>query len=537
MVQQEATTKRRWRMPAIAATTAAIAAVAGGVTQIGAGSKATAAPTPVKTGAFRVIRTDLSITQQVYGSITFANNYAIVNPTGSTSQTVNQAQQSETGAQNNLDAAKTALADSNSVNTQTVAESQTTESADQSAVSADQAQQASDLQKQTEDSLKQTADCAGKAKSSPACTADGQQLSQDGTKVSSDSQNLSRDTASLTNAQAVLSLTQAKTTQSSDQAQAAVTSANQALLNAENQMAAVSQNAVLSGDYTQLPVIGQQIQRGQTVYAVDSRPIPLFYGTVTPWRDLGLGISDGADVAQLEENLVELGFGAGLPVNTHFGPAAAEAVMRWQTSLGVAQTGRVTLGEVVFAPEALRVTNVHVAAGTAVQPGQTVLNATGTTPAVTVALSVDQEHLVHDGDSVQVDLPDGRTTVAGRVTHIDTVATAVPSSQPGTPSTNPTNNGPQATVNLTITLEHFATQESIDQEPVTVQLTDKRVKSVLAVPITALLALAGGGYGVKVQNGPTSEVIAVRTGLFANTLVEISGPGITTNTVVQLPAS
>ena len=69
------------------------------------------------------------------------------------------------------------------------------------------------------------------------------------------------------------------------------------------------------------------------------------------------------------------------------------------------------------------------------------------------------------------------------------------------------------------------------------QITDQSAKGVLAVPVTALLALAGGGYGVKVESGPVAQVVAVQTGLFASTLVQISGPGITAGTVVQVPAS
>ena len=47
------------------------------------------------------------------------------------------------------------------------------------------------------------------------------------------------------------------------------------------------------------------------------------------------------------------------------------------------------------------------------------------------------------------------------------------------------------------------------------------------VPVAALLALAGGGYAVEVA-GPDGgdRLVGVTTGLFANTLVQVSGPGI-----------
>jgi hypothetical protein len=60
---------------------------------------------------------------------------------------------------------------------------------------------------------------------------------------------------------------------------------------------------------------------------------------------------------------------------------------------------------------------------------------------------------------------------------------------------------------------------------------------VLAVPVSALVALAGGGYAVEVVHGAARRLVAVQTGLFANTRVQVSGRGLTTGTRVQVPAS
>jgi hypothetical protein len=46
---------------------------------------------------------------------------------------------------------------------------------------------------------------------------------------------------------------------------------------------------------------------------------------------------------------------------------------------------------------------------------------------------------------------------------------------------------------------------------------------VLAVPVNALLALAGGGFALQPTNG---SLIAVKTGLFANGMVEVTGTGV-----------
>ena len=60
---------------------------------------------------------------------------------------------------------------------------------------------------------------------------------------------------------------------------------------------------------------------------------------------------------------------------------------------------------------------------------------------------------------------------------------------------------------------------------------------MLAVPVNALLALQGGGFGVDVVTGSTSHLVGVTTGLYSNTLVQISGSGITAGTRVEVPSS
>ena len=56
-------------------------------------------------------------------------------------------------------------------------------------------------------------------------------------------------------------------------------------------------------------------------------------------------------------------------------------------------------------------------------------------------------------------------------------------------------------------------------------IVSARASGVLAVPISALVALAGGGYAVQVITGGTAHLTGVRTGLFSSSLVQVSGPG------------
>lgn len=65
--------------------------------------------------------------------------------------------------------------------------------------------------------------------------------------------------------------------------------------------------------------------------------------------------------------------------------------------------------------------------------------------------------------------------------------------------------------------------------PVQVAFTAESHKGVLAVPVGALLALSEGGYAVQLSGG---RLIAVKTGLFAKGMVEVTGTGLTAGTKV-----
>jgi peptidoglycan hydrolase-like protein with peptidoglycan-binding domain len=237
-------------------------------------------------------------------------------------------------------------------------------------------------------------------------------------------------------------------------------------------------------------------------------------------------MDDGPDVGELSANLIALGFGGrGLTQSNHFSQATADAVKRWQASIGVDQTSAVRLGEVVFEPGPIRVSNVHPSLGQAASPGP-VLDATTTARIVTVSLSVSKEYLVHTGDAVSVLLPDGKTTTNGHVRDISKVAQA---------GSGQNNSGP--TVTVTITLDHPEESGNLDQAPVNVNITDAAVHGVLAVPINALLALAEGGDAVEVVSAGTRHLVPVHTGLYSDTMVEVSGPGITDGMLVEVPSS
>ena len=244
---------------------------------------------------------------------------------------------------------------------------------------------------------------------------------------------------------------------------------------------------------------------------------------------------------QLEDNLVALGFdpGRAITVDRHYGRATAAAVRRWQRTAGLPRTGAVALGEVVFLPGPVRVATVAATVGTPLQAGTPVLTATPARPLVMVALDPNLQQLVRRGNRVQVTLPNGRTT-PGTVTAVGRAA-VLPGTQAGQDSGQQGQGGGsgpgEATIRVTVRLADARAAGGLDQAPVQVAVTTQAHRDVLTVPISALLARAGGGYAVVVVSGGRRRV-PVRTGLFDETggLVEIAGAGLTEGTTVEVPA-
>jgi peptidoglycan hydrolase-like protein with peptidoglycan-binding domain len=285
-----------------------------------------------------------------------------------------------------------------------------------------------------------------------------------------------------------------------------------------------------TGTYTALPTPGQVISRGQPLYEVDGHPVLLCYGSRPAWRTLAPGVPDGPDVAQLKENLVALGY-ARLTINNHFDTATYQAVRRWQAHIGTPVTGTVGPADLVYATGPIRVAAVRAALGDQARPGA-LIQATGTAQIVDLAVPVAQEYLARVGDRVSVILPDGTTAVPGTITAISATAVAAPG-QNG-PTGNPS---APANANATVELANPAAAGAYDQAPVTVNVTDQSVHGVLAVPINALVALAEGGYGVWLLDHGARRLVGVHTGLFANTLVQVTGNGIAAGMTVEVPAS
>jgi peptidoglycan hydrolase-like protein with peptidoglycan-binding domain len=436
------------------------------------------------TGTASVTRQSLSAQTQVPATLSYADPSTIVQPSGTAPSALLQAQQQEVSARGALTTAQAALAD------------------DERSLESDRATLAAARQKQTADCRGTDAAASG---ATGACAADMQSVATAEQAVTADATKVEADRRS-------------------------VSSAQTGLAGAQSSLAAAASSATVYGQsssYTRLPAVGAVVRRGEPLYEIDGRSVLLLYGHATAWRALASGMSPGRDVAQLNANLRALGYGPSLSGDT-FTAATEAAVAALQRARGLATTGRLLLGSIVFEPEAVRVTSTTPSRGAAVQPGP-VLGVTSTARSIVIALDAAEQARVKVGDRVTITLPDN-TTTPGRVSYVGTVATTPSSSDPGS------NSSP--TIEVDVTPSDPAATGRLDQAPVGVSIVTDSVKNALVVPVNALLALGSGGYAIEeIAADGTRRLVAIELGLFddSNGLVQITGDHVAVGMQIVTP--
>ncbi len=368
-----------------------------------------------------------------------------------------------------------------------------------------------------------------------------------------------------------------------------------------------------SGVVTDVVASGETLEQGDVLYYVNGEPVVVMYGDVPAYRtlrDLSENMT-GADVQQLEEALVALGYDPDLlaSVDDEFTDYTETMVERWQEDLGVEETGQVAFGDVIFIPEASEIVSVHVAVGDSVNAGQPVVTistgdplagddvlqletalvdlgyegpvvdgvwdsgtktavlawqaATGLdedgvidlgevvflsssvrvndvltsvgsavnagTPVlgisaadqfVTFDLPAADQGLVAVGQDVIIEMPDG-SDAGGKIIEIDSVATG---------------GGGNAVFGVKIVLDDPSVAAGLDEAPVDVEVISDSVSGVMAVPVSALVALAEGGYAVEVDSGGgATRLVAVEPGFYADGLVEVESAGLSIGDMVVVP--
>ncbi|MFF0450769.1 peptidoglycan-binding protein [Streptomyces sp. NPDC004609] len=272
--------------------------------------------------------------------------------------------------------------------------------------------------------------------------------------------------------------------------------------------------SAVEGTVTVAAVEGRTVSRGEPLYEFDDKPVTLLYGPVPMFREMKTG-DRGSDVLQLERNLRDLGYGAGLYVDVRYDEATEAAVKRWQKSLNRETTGRVGRGEVVFQRGPVRVVAADAALADGVGPGEPVLTVASTRRVVLAALDRGDVPLTAEGTRAEVTLPGGRTvsgTVSGTV-------------RPEKPEGGGEENG----ITAEVTLDRGTDVSAADaRATVSVTFVSERRENVLAVPVEAVVALRGenGGYGLQIVEGGTSRMVRVEVGMTADGRIEVRGSGL-----------
>lgn len=257
----------------------------------------------------------------------------------------------------------------------------------------------------------------------------------------------------------------------------------------------------MSGTALAVASVGDSLTSGHVLAVVDDRAVVWLDGAVPAWRALENG-DEGVDVLQLETALTALGFNddESVTVDEEFTSATQDMVEAWQASLGVAETGRVELGAVVFGGDRTRVASVGFAVGDLVALGDP-LAAIGTaTRFATLDAAPEHAATLAIGDAVTLELPD-RSTLDG------SIAALTPGAESWT---------------VTVAFGPDVSFPRADVTEVEMEWTHTVASGVVTIPSAALLRLDDGSYTVEVVNedGSTTRV-PVEIGSAVGTRVEV----------------
>lgn len=287
--------------------------------------------------------------------------------------------------------------------------------------------------------------------------------------------------------------------------------------------AEVELTTIGSGTLTSAAGVGAELGRGAVLARIDDAPVVLMTGDEPAWRAFTSGMTDGADVRQLEWNLTALGYSPG-DLDGHFDSTTKAAVTAWETDLDLPDPdGTVDAGQVIFTGGSVQVT-AATAAGTRLSPGDTIatvrpLDGSGLALRFTVTEEADR---YEPGQPVTIITTDGAE-------HPATIATFERVASTGGGQFG----GGGGSTSFTVTAAPDAEDTSLSPGPVDVEIPTEAAKDVLAVPARALVAVVEGGQAVELVGG---RYVAVEVGVFADGWVEVSGDGLREGTKVVVPA-
>jgi len=332
------------------------------------------------------------------------------------------------------------------------------------------------------------------------------------------------------------------------------------------------------GTVTAAVDVGTILRRGDTVVEIDEEPVAVFYGSIPAWRDLRVG-DEGPDVAQLETNLVALGYDPAsvVTIDEEFTSGTKDMVEAWQEAMGLEVTGIFTIDSVVIVEGPVEVTSAPRVGDPAKagSPLATVSARATTTTIVStgpglitevaalgseveagsVLYAIDDEAVMADEGGAQVSVvyvePDTTTTEPRPILEISTptlsvvvpvnladqdewsvgqtVAITLPDESVvsgavvdvGTVA-QAAGQGQQPTIDVVIEISELV-GDDLPASEVTVTVAGESALGAMVVPTRALLTLAEGGFGVeKILGDGSTVLVGVETGMFDDGVVEVT---------------
>lgn len=350
--------------------------------------------------------------------------------------------------------------------------------------------------------------------------------------------------------------------------------------------AAVPLNSSAAGVVTWLPRPGDVIEPGGRLLEVNGRPVLYLRGEVPLWRPLQFG-DRGKDVQSLnhalaragllDEALVDEVFGNGtssaisklfeqagyvVPSETEGGRRQiGEAEATYQEAVDARRDAEEALGEanrrvddaardlqiaraervspedvVILDARRLRVASVGLRVGD--PAGGEALTWTDTGVHVVADVTRSQQASLSAGDEVTVTLPDG-SEVAGTISSVGGEGEGGGSGEGGDGASVGDAAGGPGEVTLRVSLESQEKASGLVGAAVRIEVTSASVEDALVVPVTALVALAEGGYAVEkvMPDSPpgSGTLIPVEVGLVAEAKVQVSSSQLAEGDEVLVP--
>lgn len=271
----------------------------------------------------------------------------------------------------------------------------------------------------------------------------------------------------------------------------------------------------------------------------------LLFGQIPAWREIKLGVTPGLDIKQLKHNLVMLGYGSESPINESseiFSALTMQSIKNMQADLGLNSTGTLSLGDVVFLPgkSIVQYNSNFPSIGTVANPNTVVLsllpieeeslsnNALNSSSykslqKVSTTIPVVNKELIEINSQVKIELPN-EVEVYGSVSEIGKIAIVPQGNQSGDPY-----------LEVSITINDDKSFLEWTGADVTVYVTREIASGVMAVPITSLVSLLRGGYGLEVVTDNATQLVPVEVGMYSDGWVEISSEYIKTGVQVMNP--